>query len=130
MENIKLKFTDKALAFAKVMLCSRCFWRVWNAIKVGWWAFRNPDTLSPSNFKMISDLFGLIMKTATEDRHMMTHIAYIHPDEGEKQIVSIWAGAGMGAEPTKRIKELLEENSRLKAQLSIQVEKVAKNNGA
>ena len=130
MEKTKLKFTDKALAFAKVMLCSRCFWRVWNGIKVGWWAFRNPDTLSPINFKMISDLFGLIMKVATEDKHRMTHIAYIHPTEGEKQIVSIWAGAGIGAEPTKRIKELLEENSRLKAQISIQVENVAKNNGA
>lgn len=94
------------------------YYRVSNAIKIGFWAFKNHNSLEKSNFKMLSDLFGLIMKVATEDRHMMTHIAYVHPYEGEKQIVSIWAGAGMSAEPTKRISELLSENSILKAQLS------------
>jgi len=54
---------------------------------------------------------------------MMSHIAYIHPDEGEKQIVSIWAGAGFGADPMKRIEELLRENSMLRAKISSQVEK-------
>lgn len=44
---------------------------------------------------MLSDLLALIFKVAQEDRHMMTHIAYVHPEEGEQQIVSIWAGAGM-----------------------------------
>jgi len=85
-----------------------------NACTVWLWSWNNPRALQPSNFKMLSDLFGLIMTVVNEDRHMMTHIAYIHPDEGEKQIVSIWAGAGAGAEPTKRIAELLAENSRLK----------------
>jgi hypothetical protein len=94
------------------------YYRITNALKIGLWAFKNPDSLKESNFKMLSDLFGLIMKVATEDRHMMTHLAYVHPEEGEQQIVSIWAGAGMGAEPTKRIAELLKENSMLKAQLS------------
>lgn len=102
----------------KHIVMPRFYYRVSNAIKIGFWALKNPDSLKESNFKMLSDLFGLIMKVATEDRHMMTHIAYVHPDEGEKQIVSIWAGAGMGAEPTKRISELLSENSMLKAQLS------------
>jgi len=96
----------------------RFYYRIANAFKIGFWAFRNPHILKESNFKILSDLFGLIMKVATEDRHFMTHIAYIHPDEGEKQIVSVWAGAGVGAEPTKRIVELLEENSILKAKLS------------
>lgn len=102
----------------KHSVMSRFYYRVSNAIKIGFWAFKNPESLTESNFKMLSDLFRLIMKVSTEDRHMMTHIAYIHPDEGEKQIVSIWAGAGMGAEPTKRISELLSENSMLKAKLS------------
>lgn len=89
--------------------------RIFNAIKFGWGAFRNPETLNASNFKMLCMLFELILKVAKEDRHMMTHIAFIHPETQEShQIVSIWAGAGVGAEPTKRIKELLEENSRLK----------------
>jgi hypothetical protein len=94
------------------------YYRITNAFKTGYWAFNNPLTLKANNFKMLSDLFVLIMKVSTEDRHMMTHIAYLHPEEGEKQIVSIWAGAGMGAEPTKRISELIQENSMLKAQLS------------
>lgn len=94
------------------------YYRLTNAIKIGWWAFKNPHSLQESNFKMISDLYELILKVANEDRHMMTHIAYMHPEEGEKQIVSIWAGAGAAAEPTKRIAELLTENSKLKADLS------------
>ena len=92
----------------KIWMKFRNAWVIW------WWALTNPKSLEPSNFKMLSDLFILIMKVAETDRHMMTHIAYIHPDEGEKQIVSIWAGAGAAAEPTKRIAELLAENSRLK----------------
>jgi hypothetical protein len=96
----------------------RFYYRITNAFKIGLWALKNPDSLKEHNFKMLSDLLGLIMTVASENRHMMTHIAYVHPQEGEKQIVSIWAGAGMGADPTKRIAELLKENSMLKAQLS------------
>lgn len=95
--------------------------RITNAIKLFWWAYKNPVALNESNFKMISDLLGLILKVAKESKHMMTHIAYVHPEEGEKQIVSIWAGAGIGAEPTKRISELLAENEKLRSQLSIYV---------
>ena len=93
-------------------------YRISNAFRIGWWALKNPKVMQASNFKMLSDLLNLIMKVATEDRNMMTHIAYIHPNEGEKQIVTIWAGAGMAAEPTKRISELLSENARLKNELS------------
>lgn len=92
--------------------------RIWNPLKFAWWAFANPLTISAGNFKMLSDLLLLIMKVASEDRPRMTHIAYVHPEEGEKQIVSIWAGAGMGAEPTKRIGELISENAKLKEELS------------
>ena len=92
--------------------------RIINALKFGYYAFKNPLTLHAGNFKMLADLHCMILKVATENKHLMTHIAYIHPDEGEKQIVSIWAGAGIGAEPTKRIAELLEENRKLKNQLS------------
>lgn len=94
------------------------YYRFANAFKLGWWALKNPNSLQENNFKMISNLYELILKVAVEDRHMMTHIAYMHPTEGEQQIVSIWAGAGMGANPTKRIAELLSENSELKVKLS------------
>ncbi len=92
-----------------------------NFFVFGYWAFQNPLTISPSNFKMLSDLLGLIMRVSKEDIPYMTHIAFVHPIEGEQQIVSIWAGAGMGAEPTKRIAELVEENIKLKAELIKQI---------
>lgn len=98
------------------------YFRIKNALKIGYWAFKNPHSLKENNFKMLSDLLILIMKVANEDKHMMTHIAYVHPEEGEKQIVSIWAGAGVGAEPTKRISELIAENSLLKSQLANKIE--------
>jgi hypothetical protein len=94
------------------------FYRISNACKLFIWAFKNPQSLNQNTFKMLSDLLVMIMKVANENRHYMSHIAFIHPDEGEKQIVSIWAGAGIGAEPQKRIAELISENSILKAKLA------------
>lgn len=101
----------------KIDVIRNFFYRVATGVKVGWWAFKNPKTLLTTNFKMLSDLLALIFKVAEEDRHRMTHIAYVHPEEGEQQIVSIWAGAGIGADPLKRIKELLDENAKLKIQI-------------
>lgn len=101
----------------------RIMYRIWNAIKVGMWAYRNPKVaMNHQNLKMINGLFGLIFKVAMEDKPYMTHIAYVHPDEGEKSIVSIWAGAGIGAEPSKRIAELVEENRVLKSRLESEAE--------
>lgn len=94
------------------------YFRMANAFRVWWWAIKNPMTITVSYFNLLSKLLELILKVATDNKHLMTHIAYIHPAEGEKQIVSIWAGAGIGAEPTKRITELLEENMKLKLELS------------
>jgi hypothetical protein len=93
-----------------------------NALKIAYFAYKNPRVFRQHTFKMLADLFELILKVSHEDRHMMTHIAFVHPEEGtEHQIVSIWAGAGAAAEPTKRIKELVEENSRLKLLLNQQI---------
>ena len=105
---------------SNTVLCTRYFrflyYRIKNSIKLGAWAWKNPETIKAHNFKMLSDLLVLIMKVAAEDRHYMTHIAFVHPSEGEQQIVSIWAGAGLSAEPLKRIQELIKENSLLKEQ--------------
>ena len=96
----------------------RFYYRFSNAFKLFFWALQKPKTLNQNTFKMLSDLMTMIMKVANENRHYMTHIAYIHPEEGEKQIVSIWAGAGLGADPQKRIAELISENTILKSQLA------------
>lgn len=117
-QSDEVEVTTSSPNTANPNVIRRLFSRISNAFQVGYWVLKNPLTMQASNFKMLSDLFGLIMKVAIEDRAMMTHIAYVHPEEGEKQIVSIWAGAGMGAEPTKRIAELLDENRKLKMQLS------------
>ena len=114
--ELNIKREKKQWALYSVM--HRFFYRISNASKLFVWALMKPDTFNKSAFKMLSDLMTMILKVANENRHYMTHIAYVHPDEGEKQIVSIWAGAGVGAEPQKRIAELIEENNILKAQIA------------
>lgn len=92
--------------------------RIVNAVKIAWWAYMNPNSLTDKHFEMLSDLFAIIIKVGIEHRPMMCHVAIIHPDEGEKQIVSIWAGAGIGAEPIKRIEELTTENIKLREEIA------------
>ena len=38
------------------------FFRIKNAFLIGYCAYKNPQTIQDSNMKMISDLFGLILK--------------------------------------------------------------------
>lgn len=95
--------------------------RLLNAFKLAWWAYRNPLTIQPSNFQMLSDILKLILEVATKHRPRMTRIAYVHPIDGSEQaIVSIWAGAGVAADPLKRIEELHKEIEKLNALLLIQ----------
>ena len=92
--------------------------RIWNAIKIGWWAFRHPEPLAEKMFVMLSDLLQLILKVSFEDKHYMTQVVITNPDTKALQpIVYIWAGAGINAEPLKRIQELVEENNALKDRL-------------
>jgi len=100
----------------------RSFFRIKNAIKIGWWAFKNPKSLQENNFKMLSGLLEMILKVAHERRPLMSNIAMVFPDGEQEEIVAIWAGAGIGADPTKRIAELLSENAMLKAELSKRVQ--------
>lgn len=102
------------------------FYKIRNAVRMFYWAIKNPESLSLSHFKLISDLLGIILKASSEHRHMMTQIAFVHPTNSEDEIISLWVGSGIGASPTKRLSELLEENSLLKAQLSKQI--VLQNN--
>lgn len=95
--------------------------RITNAIKIGWWAFKNPLTINSSNFKMLSDLLAMIFRVANKNENRMAKIAYIHPTEGEQEIVSIWAGAGIAADPYDRITELISENRKLKIELAKQI---------
>ncbi len=89
-----------------------------NAIILGVWAFKNPQSLQPNNFKMLSQILELILKVGTENKPLMSKLCVIHPIDGmTMELVSIWAGPGIAACPTKRIKELVEENQKLKREL-------------
>jgi len=94
------------------------YYRLANALKVGYMFFIHPKLAQDNNILLFGDLYALILKVAIENRHYVSHIGYIHPEKGEQQIVSIWAGAGVGADPIKRIQELIDENAKLKAMLS------------
>lgn len=92
--------------------------RIWNGIKIGFWVMWHNELLAENMFKMLNDLLQLILKVSFEDKHYMTEIVITNPDTKAKQpIVHIWAGAGVNAEPHKRIKELIEENEALKERL-------------
>lgn len=92
--------------------------RIWNGVKIGWWAIMNPEPLTMNMFQMLSDLLQLILKVSFEDKHYMTEIVITNHDTKAKQpIVHIWAGAGVNATPHKRIRELIKENAALKERL-------------
>ena len=80
--------------------------------RIGWWAFRSAEVLDMSLFQMLTDLLRLILKVAHTDKHFGTKVI-LHRDV-EQPVVWIWAGAGVNADPYKRIQELAEENENLK----------------
>jgi hypothetical protein len=96
------------------------FMRIWNALKLFVWAFKHHNVLQEHNFKCMSDLFMMILKVSEEDRPYVTHLAFVHHPSGEHlPVASIWIGAGEGAEPIKRIQELVTEKELLKAELEV-----------
>jgi hypothetical protein len=96
----------------------RLFIRFVNSIILGYVAFKNPQSLlSMDNFKMLTDLCAFLMKVAEEKRPYITKIATISPLEETLEMVVIWAGAGIGAEPFERIEQLAKENQMLKSEI-------------
>ncbi len=96
-------------------------YRLKNAIKIGMWGYKNPQVLKKNNFEMLSGLYDMILKVATENKPYMVNIGVIHPDGEKEEIVSLWAGSGIGADPTKRIEDLIIENQMLKDQITKQL---------
>jgi hypothetical protein len=99
------------------------YYRIKNSFAMGFWTFRNPTILNISTFELLAQLHKLIMEVAIEGKPRMSNLAYIHPEEGEKEIVSLWAGAGIGADPIKRCGELARENMLLKEELGKKISK-------
>lgn len=86
------------------------------SIRMAVWSYKHPDTLNESIFIMLGQLLEFIFKVSIEQKPYMTSVL-IKCDDEKKEIVSLWAGAGIGAEPIKRIQELKEENELLKLEL-------------
>lgn len=98
---------------------------------IGWMAFTNPTIFNEDIFFSISNLLKMLIAIAKDKKPRMTHLAFVNvknPDETEN-IVSVWAGISHEADPTQRIKELLEENAILSKQLTLAFDglKVIKN---
>lgn len=92
------------------------------AAQMAWMAFKHPLLFDKGNFKAMGEILKIVLKVGAERRPMMVHVAYVHPSLNEDgDVVTIWAGAGVGANPAKRIKELAEENDKLKRLLAEQV---------
>jgi len=63
----------------------------------------------------MSDLLSFILRVASEQKPYITHIGLIDTDTGQRhEIVSLWAGVGIEANPIKRIEELSVEINKLK----------------
>ena len=80
--------------------------------------FKNPYIFNKDVCDMTVKLLEFVTKVAEEESPYMTSFGLINLKTKEKtEIVSLWAGCGIGASPNKRIKELLEENYLLKEKL-------------
>jgi hypothetical protein len=99
--------------------------RIFNAIKIAVWAYKNPSVLQEGTFVTLSNLLALILKTASEHRPMMSDLAVVHPTGEKDAIVKVWCGVGAASSPMKRIQELIEENNELKRLLANEVKKQA-----
>lgn len=85
-----------------------------NAVKLGYWAYKNPQVIQKGNMQLIGSLFDLIGKTIKESKPYMTRLCLICPDDTTKDIASIWVGSGLTSDPIDRIRELNEENAKLR----------------
>lgn len=99
------------------------FLRIKNALKLFVWALRYPAVMEENNFKMLSCLLTNLMQVATEKKAVMFKIAHISmPDGDQHEMVTVWAGAGMTANPTERISQLWREKQELTAHISKLIE--------
>jgi len=83
-------------------------------------AWNNPVILTQQCFKNMSDLFETIMQVAEQKTHLrqqiVMHVQYEDHTE-TVEVVSLWIGSGAGADPHRRIGELVEENALLRSQM-------------
>lgn len=89
------------------------------ALKFAVDVYKNPAIIQKDFWNLVNDIFKFLKKTSYENRPMITHIGMVHSEE---KILTIWCGIGYTT-PFTRIKELVEENEKLKYELSEMVKK-------
>ena len=101
----------------KMKLLRNLFTRTWNAIKVFYMVWKNPSPINETVFRLNQSLLEFFIRVQEENRPYFTQFGFVHPDDGNKPIVTVWAAPGSNSNPEKRIKELIEENQNLRAQI-------------
>ena len=97
--------------------------RLMNAIQMGVLVWRKPENFNTDSLRMASDITTMIFDVGKDQKHRMTRLCLVHVHGTTHEVVSLWAGAGIGSSPTKRIEELLEENRLLKRELFLDSKK-------
>ena len=100
--------------------------RLVNATKIFWIAFKKPQSLNSNILEITTQMFQFLADTAKE-RHPMQcsmeiqNIAHIIYGEGEENttILHLWCGVAEKDNPLTRIKELSQDNERLRYKLAI-----------
>jgi hypothetical protein len=89
------------------------------AIRLFFYVFKYPELFVNRNLEKLGSLYAFLFKVAEDEKPYMVQFGYVDFYTKEKYtIVSIWAGIGVGADPLKRIEELVEENEYLKKKIS------------
>lgn len=84
-----------------------------NACRIFYLCLKKPEFVP--QLEMLNHLAELMIKVVDEEQPYMTQIAAVNTETKKNyDIVSIWAGKGVGADPVKRIRELRDENDLLK----------------
>ena len=91
--------------------------RTWNSIKIFYMVWKNPSPINETAFRLNQSFFEFVIRVQEENRPYFSRFGFVHPDDGEKPIVTIWAAPGANSRPETRIKELLEENQNLRSQI-------------
>lgn len=94
--------------------------KIINALKWAWKVYRTPKVFQPSMLQILEAQTKFLQEVADTNKPRMTDLSMIYWEEGEKKevkILTLWCGVGLGT-PLDRIKELAEENQRLKNQLA------------
>ena len=95
-----------------------------NAIKFAFWYYKNPQVMELQHFENMGILYGLILNVAKENKPYIRKLATIDVDNVQHELVCVWAGSGIGADPIKRIEELVKENTQLKLSISEYINKL------